>query len=98
MICHRLLPPPALRERRHRGLARRLVAVCGRAVFVLAWPVPTSAKTSWRSRIVMVRVPANDLFRPNQFFMRLEDFASGADDKPDCNAARDQWIEECVAG
>jgi hypothetical protein len=49
-------------------------------------------------RIVMVRVPTNDLFRPNQFLMRLEDFASGAGDKPDCNAARDQWIEERVAG
>ena len=30
-----LLPPPALRERRHRGLARRLVAVRRRAVFVV---------------------------------------------------------------
>jgi hypothetical protein len=29
-------PPPALRERRHRGLARRLVAVRRRAVFVPA--------------------------------------------------------------
>jgi hypothetical protein len=27
-----LLPPPALRERRHRGLARRLMAVRRRAV------------------------------------------------------------------
>jgi len=43
------LLPPTLRERRHRGLARRLVAVSWRAVFVLAGPVPTSAKTSWRS-------------------------------------------------
>src|SRR5215471_15474359 len=30
-----LLPPPTLRERRHRGLARRLVAVRRRAVFVM---------------------------------------------------------------
>src|SRR5215472_13519550 len=30
-----LLPPPALRERRHRGLARRLVAVRRRVVFVI---------------------------------------------------------------
>ena len=30
-VCHRLLPPPALRERRHRGLARRIVAICHRA-------------------------------------------------------------------
>ena len=30
-----LLPPPALRERRHGGLARRLVAVRLRAVFVM---------------------------------------------------------------
>jgi len=29
-----LLPPPALRERRHRGLARRLTAVRWRAVLV----------------------------------------------------------------
>ena len=29
-----LLPPPALSERRHRGLARRLVTVRWRAVFV----------------------------------------------------------------
>ena len=29
-----LLPPPPFRERRHRGLARRLVAVCRRA----DWP------------------------------------------------------------
>ena len=27
----RLLPPPRLRKRRHRGLARRLIAVRGRA-------------------------------------------------------------------
>src|SRR5262249_340582 len=31
-----LLPPPALGERRHRSLARRLVAVNRRAVFVVA--------------------------------------------------------------
>jgi hypothetical protein len=31
---HCLLPPPALRERRHRGLARCRVTVCRRAVFV----------------------------------------------------------------
>src|SRR5262249_28127115 len=30
-----LLPPPALRERRHRGLARRLVDVRWRAVLVV---------------------------------------------------------------
>src|SRR5262249_48243585 len=30
-----LLPPPALRERRHRGLARRLVAVRRRAILVV---------------------------------------------------------------
>ena len=30
-----LLPPPVLRERRHRGLARRLVVVRRRAVFVV---------------------------------------------------------------
>src|SRR5262245_39630373 len=32
----RLLPPPALGERCHRSLARRLVAVDRRAIFVLA--------------------------------------------------------------
>src|SRR5262249_27918115 len=31
-----LLPPPALRERRHRGLAGRRVAVRQRAIFVLS--------------------------------------------------------------
>jgi hypothetical protein len=31
-----LLPPPALGERRHRGLARRLVAVRRRAVLMVA--------------------------------------------------------------
>jgi len=31
-----LLPPPTLRERRHRGLARRLVAVRQRAVLVIS--------------------------------------------------------------
>ena len=31
-----LLPPPVFRERRHRGLARRLVAVRQRAVLVVA--------------------------------------------------------------
>src|SRR5215510_8226553 len=31
-----LLPPPALGERRHRGLARRLVAVRWPTVFVMA--------------------------------------------------------------
>ena len=30
------LPPPALRERRHRGLARRLVAVRRRTIFVMS--------------------------------------------------------------
>ena len=36
MVCHRaLLPPPALGERRHRGLARRRVAVRRRAIFVV---------------------------------------------------------------
>jgi hypothetical protein len=30
------LPPPAFRERRHRGLARRLVAVRRRGVLVLS--------------------------------------------------------------
>jgi hypothetical protein len=46
----------------------------------------------------MVGVSANDPFRPNQFLMRLESFAAGGGDKPDRNAASDQWIEECVAG
>ena len=49
-------------------------------------------------RIVMVRVSTNYLFRPNQFLMRLEDFAPRAGYKPDRNAKGDQWIEECVAG
>src|SRR5215813_4281750 len=31
-----LLPPPALGERRHSFLARRLIAVDGRAIFVVA--------------------------------------------------------------
>src|SRR5215831_7522036 len=30
-----LLPPPALRERRHRGLARRLIAVRRGAIFMM---------------------------------------------------------------
>src|SRR5215470_19192656 len=30
-----LFPPPTLRERRHRGLARRLVPVSRRAIFVV---------------------------------------------------------------
>src|SRR5262249_12159766 len=35
--CPRLsLPPPTLRECRHRRLARRLIAVDGRAIFVVA--------------------------------------------------------------
>jgi hypothetical protein len=35
---HLLLPSPAFRERRHRGLARRLIAVRRRAVLVVAEP------------------------------------------------------------
>jgi hypothetical protein len=31
-----LLTPPALSERRHRGLARRLVAVCRRAILMVS--------------------------------------------------------------
>ena len=38
-----------LRERRHRGLARRLVAVCGVSGLMLAGRVSTSAKITWRS-------------------------------------------------
>ena len=48
-------------------------------------------------RIVMVRVSADDLVRPNQFLVRLEDLAAGAGNKPDCDASRDQRIEEWVA-
>jgi hypothetical protein len=35
MCRHCLTPPPTLRERRHRRLARRLVAVCVRAIFMM---------------------------------------------------------------
>src|SRR5262245_61583970 len=45
-----LLPPPALRERHHRGLARRLVAVRWRAVLALAKgqrPHPRRAFFGW---------------------------------------------------
>jgi hypothetical protein len=69
------VPPPALGERGHRGLA--LVGSHG--------------------RIIMIGVSAKDLFRPNEFLMRLEDFTAGAGDKPDRNATGDQRIEECVA-
>src|SRR5215831_17700053 len=44
-----LLPPPALRERRHRGLARRLVAVNRRAVFVVPeGERPHPRQANWR--------------------------------------------------
>jgi hypothetical protein len=32
---HCLLPPPAFHERRHRGLARRRVAVCWGSIFMM---------------------------------------------------------------
>src|SRR5215467_10605440 len=45
-----LLRPPTLRERRHRGLARRLVAVRRRPVLILANAFPTLLSTGARSR------------------------------------------------
>src|SRR5215471_1283922 len=45
-----LLPPPALRERRHRGLARWLVVVRRRAVFVVSeGERPHPRRPYWRS-------------------------------------------------
>jgi hypothetical protein len=37
------LPPPAFGERRHRRLARRRVAVPGRAIFVIIHGEPTGS-------------------------------------------------------
>src|SRR6516165_12039596 len=46
-----LLPPPALRERRHRGLARRLVAVRRPAVLVLAKGERPQPRRALRCRV-----------------------------------------------
>src|SRR5262245_7994448 len=43
-----LLPPPALGERRHRGLARRRVAVCAPAIAVIAEGERPEPRRSYR--------------------------------------------------
>jgi hypothetical protein len=43
-------PPPALGERRHRGLARRLIAVRRRAAFVIQQQRPHPGRTDRRGR------------------------------------------------
>src|SRR5262249_27601795 len=50
-LSSRLLPPPSLGERRHRGLARRRVAVSRRAVFAPSeGQRPEPRLADWRSR------------------------------------------------
>jgi hypothetical protein len=58
MVCHRLLPPPAYGERRHRGLARRLVAVRRQWAEVLKEFSPSLV------RIVIIYNPATAPFFP----------------------------------
>src|SRR6516225_638220 len=54
-----LLPPPALRERRHRGLARRLVSVRWRAILMIAkGQRPHPRHANWHSG--RLHDPAND--------------------------------------
>src|SRR6516164_9954035 len=48
-----LLPPPALGERRHRGLARRLVAVRRRAVLMLAESERPHPRRPYRGRMYL---------------------------------------------
>jgi hypothetical protein len=49
-LCHGLLPPPTLCERRYRGLARRFVAVRRRATLMMPEGEHPRPRRSYRCR------------------------------------------------
>ena len=57
----RSFPPPTLRECRHRGLARRLVALRRRAVLVMSEGQRPHPRRSYRCRVYLEDAADNDV-------------------------------------